>query len=73
MDKDHGYVIKKYQELNLRLRKFGMHIAPWGRLAVCLDSDPHSGYVLNNVKDIDVIDGFVKGLEYQASKADTQD
>ena len=44
-----------------------MHIKSWGRLAVALDSDTygHQGYVLNNVMDIDVIEGFVEGLEYK--------
>jgi hypothetical protein len=59
-------VISAFISLNARLKKFNMHIKPWGRLAVVLDSDPYSNYVLNNVEDIKVIEGFVDGLEYQA-------
>jgi hypothetical protein len=59
-------VINAFINLNLRLKEFNMHIKPWGRLAVVLDSDPYSGYILNNVLDIKVIEGFVNGLEYQA-------
>tara|TARA_R110000751_G_C13756972_1_gene478837 strand:- start:1492 stop:1758 length:267 start_codon:yes stop_codon:yes gene_type:complete len=62
--KHDGSVLIKYEKLNRRLEKFGMHIKAWGYIAVCLDSDPYSGYVLNNVKDIDVVEGFVLGLEY---------
>jgi hypothetical protein len=58
-------VINAFRDLNKRLNKFSMHIKPWGRLAVVLDSDPYSNYVLNNVEDIKVIEGFVSGLEYQ--------
>ena len=63
-EKQHGNVIIKFNDLNKRLSKFNMHIKPWGRLAVCLDEDPHSGYILNNIDDIDVIEGFVNGLEF---------
>jgi hypothetical protein len=58
-------VINAFRDLNKRLSKFAMHIKPWGRLAVVLDSDPYSNYVLNNLEDIKVIEGFVLGLEYQ--------
>jgi hypothetical protein len=58
-------VINAFRDLNKRLSEFDMHIKPWGRLAVVLDSDPYSNYVLNNVEDIKVIEGFVSGLEYQ--------
>ena len=59
-------VINAFIDLNSRLKEFKMHIQPWGKLAVVLDADPYSGYVLNNVVDIKVIEGFVDGLEYQA-------
>ena len=60
-------VIIKFQQLNERLSKFDMHIKPWGKLAVVKNSDPHNGYVLNNVTDIKVIAGFVQGLECKAT------
>ncbi len=65
-EKNDGSILIKYTDLNNRLKKFGMHISAWGYIAVALDSDPygHKGYALNNVKDIDVIEGFVSGLEY---------
>jgi hypothetical protein len=63
---NHSDVINAFKDLNERLSEFDMHIKPWGRLAVVLDSDPHNNYVLNNVLDIKVIEGFVEGLEYQA-------
>jgi hypothetical protein len=62
-------IINKFHHLNKRLKAFEMHIKPWGYLAVALDSDPygHAGYALNNVSDIDVIEGFIDGLEYMAA------
>ncbi len=63
-EKEDGDVIIKYNNLNKRLKKFGMKVEPWGYLAVCLESNSHSGYIINNVDDINVIEGFVKGLEY---------
>ena len=64
-DRHDGNVIKEFNELNLRLKKFDMHISAWGYLAVAYDSDPDgdNGYALNNVKDVRVIEGFVNGLE----------
>jgi len=61
----HSEVINDFIDLNKRLNKFAMHIYPWGKLAVVLDSDPHNNYVLNNVDDLKEIKGFVAGLEYQ--------
>lgn len=70
--KKHGAVIEKFNDLNKRLAKFKMHISPWGRLAVCLDEDPYSGYILNNVDDIAVIEGFVSGLEFDLAKLEAE-
>lgn len=66
-EKNDGSILIKCEDLNRRLKKFDMHIKAWGYIAVALDSDPygHQGYALNNVKDIDVIEGFVAGLEYK--------
>ena len=70
---NHSDVINAFSNLNKRLNEFSMHIKPWGRLAVVLDSDPYSNYVLNNVEDIKVIEGFIAGLEYQAKALKEQD
>ena len=70
-ERNDGEVIEKFNDLNKRLEKFKMHIKSWGLLAVANDSDiyGHKGYVLNNVRDIDVIEGFVKGLEYKKTNS----
>lgn len=64
-----GNVIEEFLELNKRLSKFNMHIRVWGLLAVANDNDTygHHGYVLNNVRDVRVIEGFVTGLEEGAA------
>lgn len=63
--KKHGEVIQKYNDLNERLKPFGLEIYAWGRLAVRKIDKPHDGYFINNVDDIDVIAGFVDGLEFK--------
>ena len=68
-DKHDGTVVKKYNELNHRLKPFGLVITPWGRLAVAEIGNERKGYILNNVLDINVIEGFVKGLEYSKQKS----
>jgi hypothetical protein len=60
----HGFVIEKYHELNKRLKPYDLQIHAWGRLAVRKISNPYGGYIINNVDSIDVIEGFVKGLEH---------
>lgn len=60
----HGFVIAKYFELNKRLKPYGLEIHAWGRLAVRIISNPYGGYIINNVDSIDVIEGFVNGLEH---------
>jgi hypothetical protein len=60
----HGFVIEKYHELNKRLKPYDLEIHAWGRLAIRKISKPYDGYLINNVDSIDVIEGFVKGLEY---------
>jgi len=65
MDKlEHGFVIKKYLELNRRLKPYDLEIHPWGRLAIRKISDPFGGYYINNIDSIDTIEGFVNGLEH---------
>lgn len=70
--KKHGKVIEQFNDLNRRLAKFKMHVKSWGRLAVCLDEDPHSGYIINNVDDMAVIEGFVSGLEFDLVKLEAE-
>ena len=60
----HGLVIAKYHELNKRLKPYDLQIHAWGRLAVRKISNPYGGYLINNVDSIDVIEGFVQGVEY---------
>jgi hypothetical protein len=62
-DRHDGDVIVEFLQCEKRLKKFEMHISTGGYLAVVTDSSPHRGYVLNNVKDIRVISGFIDGLE----------
>jgi hypothetical protein len=61
----HADILKKFTVLNQRLSVFNMHIYAWGKLAVALNSNPHNNFVLNNITNIDLIEGFVAGLEYK--------
>jgi hypothetical protein len=66
----HADVLKKFKVLNQRLSVFNMHIYVWSKLSVALNSSPHNNFVLNNITNIDVIEGFVAGLEYKLLQHD---
>jgi hypothetical protein len=60
-----GNLLVQFVQCQKRLKKFNMHIHVWSTSTIAVYRDTHGQqeYLLNNVKDIRTLSGFIDGLE----------
>jgi hypothetical protein len=69
--KKHGEVIIKHQELNGKLKKYGLKIHAWGtKLAIKDIEENHKPWLVNNCDSIYEIEQWVEGFLYSKSLND---
>lgn len=66
-NKNHGEVIIKFEELNAKLKTFGLKIHPWGRIAIVKIEEPYNNWIANNLDSIQEVEQWVDGFLYGIS------
>jgi hypothetical protein len=69
-DQHDGNLIERFGIYQTQLNKLGLTMDSWGRICVYETGNRGAGYVLNNVTNIDVVEGFIEGIKYMNVLAD---